>query len=291
MLYSMTGYGKASCEFADKKYVVEIKSLNSKLFDIQAKLPGYLKEKELLIRNTVKKYLMRGKIEFIIKTNDFDLDKATQINTTLVKSYYSDLKKISDELADLTMHENLLQMVMSFPDVLQSKDAVVTDEEWEAIHAMFVEALREVKNFRAQEGKALEKDIVKRINKIVELRKQIAQFEEKRIKTIKNRISNNLSELFPKTALDENRLEQEIIYYIEKLDITEEKVRLENHCNYFLSTINEETSGKKLGFISQEIGREINTIGAKANNADIQKIVVQMKDELEKIKEQLMNVL
>ncbi|NOQ27428.1 MAG: YicC family protein [Bacteroidales bacterium] len=290
MIKSMTGYGKADCELKDKKVTIEIKSLNSKNLDIYTKIPGIYREKELEIRNIVSKKLQRGKVEFILYYETADNNKATSINSTVVKNYYTQLKSIADDL-NIQTSEQLLQMAIRLPDTLNVEREKINEEDWLIIKQTAIKALDQLDEFRTQEGKYLKEDIEQRINIIDKNKMAITPFEVQRTEKVKSKLEENLTNLKDQD-FDKNRLEQELIYYLEKFDITEEKVRLSNHCNYFIEMLNEsESNGKKLGFISQEIGREINTIGSKANDSDIQKFVVLMKDELEKIKEQMLNIL
>ena len=287
----MTGYGKAECELSDKKIIVEIKSLNSKNLDIYTKIPGLYREKELEIRNIINKYLLRGKVEFIMYYEITDVSKSTNINATLVKNYYNQLKAIADDLG-LETSEQLLQMAIRMPDTLNTDVNEINKEDWVKIQHTIEQALQQLDAFRVQEGEYLKNDLKSRIQLIMDYKNQILPYEKARTQKVKEKINESLRTAIESQDIDRNRFEQEIIYYLEKLDITEEKVRLTNHCNYFIESIDEpESNGKKLSFVSQEIGREINTIGSKANDSDIQKIVVLMKDELEKIKEQLLNIL
>jgi len=287
----MTGYGKAECELSDKKIIVEIKSLNSKNLDIYTKIPGLYREKELEIRNIINKYLLRGKVEFIMYYEITDVSKSTNINATLVKNYYNQLKAIADDLG-LETSEQLLQMAIRMPDTLNTDVNEINEEDWVKIQHTIEQALQQLDAFRVQEGEYLKNDLKSRIQLIMDYKNQILPYEKARTQKVKEKINESLRVAIESQDIDRNRFEQEIIYYLEKLDITEEKVRLTNHCNYFIESIDEpESNGKKLSFVSQEIGREINTIGSKANDSDIQKIVVLMKDELEKIKEQLLNIL
>lgn len=291
MLLSMTGFGKAVCDLPNKQVTIEIKSLNSKQLDIYARLPNIYKEKELELRNLLSRHLIRGKVELTITYEITDTSSSAKINLPLVKDYYAQLKELSEELSEQG-NESLMQIIMRFPDALTSEKEELDDAEWNAILEKTKSAMQSIQDFRKQEGKALEKDILERINNILTLLKELEGYEAERMERVKEKLNSGLADIAEQEKLDPNRYEQELIYYLEKMDITEEKVRLANHCKYFEEVIEKETSaGKKLGFISQEIGREINTIGSKANHSDIQRIVVQMKDELEKIKEQLMNVL
>ena len=287
----MTGFGKASCELEDKVVTIEIKSLNSKQLDIYARIPNIYREKELDIRNMISQKLNRGKIEININYEQTSAVNGSQINKALVKEYFNQLKELGDELSVETT-ERLLAIVMRFPDTLKVGKEELNEEEWKKVSDKIQEALDAMDDFRKQEGIALKKDITERLSAIEKLLGQIDQFEGERVSRIRDKLTGSLSEITDQEKVDNNRFEQELIYYLEKLDVTEEKVRLTNHCRFFLEVIETEIySGKKLGFIAQEMGREINTLGAKANHSDIQRLVVQMKDELEKIKEQLMNVL
>jgi len=291
MIKSMTGYGKAECELSAKKITIEIKTLNSKNIDIHTKIPSYYREKELEIRNLLTDKLQRGKVEISLYYEITDEAQAADVNKQIVKSYYNQLKGIADEVG-IEASSVLLQTVMRLPDTLRMDRSEIDDEEWNALKRIILEAASEVNEFREQEGRSLEADVSAHIQSIQGYLPEIENFEKKRVERIRERIANNFNELFSDKDLDKNRLEQEILYYLEKLDINEEKVRLENHCNYFLEMIDSnEPVGKKLGFICQEIGREINTIGSKANDYEIQRRVVLMKDELEKVKEQIANVL
>ena len=286
----MTGYGKAECELKDRKVIVEVKSLNSKNLDLYTKIPGIYREKELEIRNLVSKKLLRGKVEFVLYYEVSDENKATTINSGVIKNYVDQLKELTTELN--LQSEQLLQMAIRLPDTLNTEKEEIDENEWKIVISAVETALDQLDDFRTQEGKYLKDDIEQRIKAIEKRKNEITPFELDRTEKIKSRLKEGLNKSFDESEYDKNRFEQELIYYIEKLDITEEKVRLTNHCNYFLEMLNEsESNGKKLGFISQEIGREINTIGSKANDSDIQKLVVLMKDELEKIKEQMLNIL
>jgi len=291
MMLSMTGYGKAVCELPDKVVTVEIKSLNSKQLDLYTRFPNLYKEKELEVRNLISKELIRGKVEFNIMCENTDTSSTAKINTPLVKEYYRQLKDLCSEL-NVNNNESLMQIVMRFPDSLLAEKEELTDAEWQKLLTTIKSALQSIIDFRQQEGEALNADIVPRIKTILDSLPGIEKYEADRLTRIKEKMTASMQGLADQDKFDANRFEQELIYYLEKLDITEEKVRLSNHCNFFLEVIDEpEPAGKKLSFIAQEIGREINTIGSKANHSDIQRIVVKLKDELEKIKEQLMNVL
>jgi uncharacterized protein (TIGR00255 family) len=287
----MTGYGKALCEIGNKKLTIEIKSLNSKQLDLNTRLPGFYREKEIEVRNLISRRLERGKVDFSLYAEVTGAENNSVINTEIVKNYYLQLSKISNELG-IGSKTELLQIIMRLPDVLKTEREELDEGEWKLILDGIEKAMDELIKFRAQEGKALEKDITERTQIILDLLKQVDPLEKQRIIKVRERLRLNLKELSENDEYDENRFEQELIFYIEKLDITEEKIRLANHCEYFINNLgNEENVGKKLGFITQEMGREINTLGSKANDSDMQKLVIKMKDELEKIKEQLLNVL
>lgn len=291
MLHSMTGYGKAINEINNKRITVEVKSLNSKQTDINARIPGYYREKEVQMRTTISKRLVRGKVDLAVFTENLGGDTSTVINAPVVANYYKQVQAISDN-ENIHLPEDVLSSLLRLPDSLKTSIEEIKKEEWDTLINTLNEAINQLIEFRKQEGKALLKDIVERVHKIEELHGEILQYEPERIEVIKKRISDSLEEVDAKVEYDKNRFEQEMIYYLEKLDITEEKVRLKNHCKYFLETVEAgDAIGKKLGFISQEIGREINTLGSKANHTKMQQIVVLMKDELEKIKEQILNVL
>jgi uncharacterized protein (TIGR00255 family) len=290
MQKSMTGYGKSTCEFKNKKISIEIKTLNSKGIDLNTRIPSQYKEHELEIRSEIINKLERGKVDFSIFTEQTGAEKNTIINTEIVENYLSQLQKIAKDnnLADT----NLLSTVMRLPETLKIDTPEVDETEWMQVRKAIDQTIAETNNFRIQEGAVLVADFVQRIKIIETCLQSIEPLAKERIIKIKDRIKNNIFDVVSKDAVDNNRLEQEIIFYIEKIDITEEQTRLANHCKYFIETIEKECSaGKKLGFISQEIGREINTIGSKSNDYEMQKLVVQMKDELEKIKEQLLNIL
>ena len=289
MIKSMTGFGKASQELSDKTINIEIRSLNSKSADISLRLSSGLRNYELELRNEISKQLERGKIDLSIFIESKKAEMPVEINIELAKAYHKQLKNLALELNEPI--DNALQQVLKFPDVLKNERKETDENEWKLIKHCLNSALDELNNFRDIEGLSLKKDFEIRISKINTCLEEIKTLDLIRINTIKNRIKNNIEEVIGKSNLDENRFEQELIYYIEKLDINEEKVRLKTHLDYFIETCNEKSAGRKLNFISQEIGREINTIGSKANDAQIQKLVVLMKDELEKIKEQANNVL
>ena len=287
----MTGFGKAQCELPDKKLTIEIKTLNSKQVDTNMRLPSLYKEKELEIRQLISSNLERGKIDCSLYYELVSKGSSAVINIPVVKSYYDQLYRIAGELG-LKTSEETLSAVMKFPDTMVSEKPELQEQEWNLVKQSLVEALKEVDRFRSQEGEIIDSDSRERVASILKKLKALEEYEEARINKIRERIGNSLKEFLGKDSIDENRLEQEIIYYLEKIDITEEKVRLLNHCNYFNETLDDVGQvGKKLGFITQEMGREINTLGSKANHSEIQKLVVEMKDELEKIKEQVLNIL
>lgn len=292
MIQSMTGYGKATAELSDKKINVEIKSLNSKAMDLSTRIAPLYREKEMVIRNEISKVLERGKVDFCLWIEKKEgTESASPINETLVESYYQQIKSISQHL-NIAEPSDWFQTLLRLPDVTSKIETLeVTEEEWEKINECIAEAINQLVNFRKQEGNALEKKFREKIANITHLLEMIAPFEKERVEKIKERIVDTLENTL-NTDYDKNRLEQELIYYIEKLDVNEEKQRLNNHLQYFISTLeNGNGQGKKLGFIAQEMGREINTLGSKSNHAEMQKIVVQMKDELEQIKEQVLNVM
>ncbi|NLP57622.1 YicC/YloC family endoribonuclease [Lutibacter sp. B1] len=285
MIQSMTGYGKTVLQLPTKKITIELKSLNSKNLDLNIRIPSYYREKELDIRKQLANELVRGKIDFSIYIEDNGCEVSSKVNENVVKEYMSQLKNIVD-----TDEMELLKMAIRLPDSLKTEREELDEEEWKEIQLGIEETVEKINVYRFDEGKSLHTDFVLRIANIEELLEKVIEIDPKRIEQVKDKLKKSIAELEAK--IDENRFEQELIYYIEKLDITEEKVRLKNHLEYFIKELDEEISnGKKLGFITQEIGREINTIGSKSNYADMQKLVVQMKDELEKIKEQNLNVL
>lgn len=288
---SMTGFGKATAEIPGKKVTVEVRSLNSKQLDLNLRLPYLYKEKELELRADISKQIERGKVDLTVYTEATLDSLPVAINKTLARTYYKELKALSDELDEVT--PNLLSLVVKMPDVMKAEREVVEldEAEWKQIKATVDKAIDSFQKFRDDEGRILSNEFTTRIGLIDNLLTNVIEMDAPRVENIRSRIKNSLAEVIEKEKIDQNRFEQELVYYIEKLDITEEKLRLKTHIDYFLNTMKEAGSGRKLGFISQEIGREINTIGSKANDATVQKLVVQMKDELEKIKEQLLNVL
>ncbi|MFI2741460.1 YicC/YloC family endoribonuclease [Zhouia sp. PK063] len=291
MIQSMTGFGKAIVQLPTKKITIELKSLNSKNLDINARIPSFYREKELQMRNTIAKVLVRGKIDFGLFYEITGEQTATQVNQNAVREYLRQLKEVHPEIVKTPQDEiELLKMAVRMPDALKTEKEEIDDEEFSAIEEALKQALIEIETFRIEEGQALEKDFVLHVKNISELLHEVEAMDGERIGGIRERLEKAVSEV--KENVDANRFEQELIYYLEKYDITEEKVRLANHLDYFLTTLEtHDSNGRKLGFICQEIGREINTMGSKANYAPMQKAVVQMKDELEKIKEQVLNVL
>lgn len=291
MILSMTGYGKSIAEYNGKKINVEIKSLNSKQLDLSTRIAPLYREKEMEIRQKIQKRLIRGKIDFAVWTEKDDTQTATPINADLIRFYYDQINKIAFE-KDISLEMNW-NTLLRMPDVMSTTETeVLSDEEWTAAEKAIDEAIEALYNFRKQEGAALEKKFHEKIDNIAALLTSVEPYEKGRVEKIRQRLETSLSQI-KDVDYDKNRLEQELIYYIEKLDISEEKQRLSNHLKYFRDTMNEAEGGqgKKLGFIAQEMGREINTTGSKSNQAEMQNIVVKMKDELEQIKEQVLNVL
>ena len=291
MIQSMTGYGKSTVTYNDKKIIVEIKSLNSKALDVSARIAPLYREKEMEIRNMISKSLERGKVDFSLWIEKEAADTATPINAALLQNYYTQIKNIS-ETCNIPLPSDWFATLLRMPDVLTKVDIqTLEDEEWEVAKGAVEEAINALVNFRKQEGAALEKKFNEKIDNIERLLASIEPFEKERVARIREKITDALEKTIS-VDYDKNRLEQELIYYIEKLDINEEKQRLTNHLKYFRETMaGGNDKGKKLGFIAQEMGREINTTGSKSNHAEMQNIVVQMKDELEQIKEQVLNVM
>ena len=286
----MTGYGKAEQIYLTKRIVVEVKTLNSKQLDLSLKMPQELRPQELDYRNEIANILQRGKIDVVISVTDTNVEQNTHIEKEVIASYLKQIKEISEEY-NIPASADLAMLLFKMPGIFVTPEQEYDETFIEKVKETLLEALRITDDFRRQEGEILKVDLLKRKNLILEYLGEVIPFENNRHENIKNKLVKNLTELTQSGKYDENRFEQELIFYLEKLDITEEKVRLEKHCSYFDETIDEEGAGKKLGFISQEMGREINTLGSKANDADIQRLVVKMKDELEKIKEQLFNIL
>jgi len=286
----MTGYGKASGSFEDKKISVEIRSLNSKSMDLYTRIASPYREKELEIRQYVTNALDRGKVELNIQIESIGVSKSVEINKELAQAYYQDLKDTNALIGESS--SDYLSMVLRMPEIYtQTKDTTVSEEEFVFLHTIVADACMNLNTFRRQEGQALEKEFTDRIEEIRSLLKQVDTYESVRIDIIKERMRKGLEEAGAVVGFDENRFQQELIFYIEKLDVSEEKMRLANHLDYFLETMVLPAAGKKLGFITQELGREINTLGSKSYHVELQKIVVDMKDALEKIKEQVLNTL
>jgi len=282
----MTGFGKATLQLPTKKITVEIKSLNSKGLDLNTRMPSVFREMELGLRNQISQRLERGKIDFSLYVEVTGEETSSKINVPIVKGYINQMKAVIPN-ADET---ELMKMAVRMPDALKTERDEIDENEWQQIQTVIDEALANIVQFRKDEGVSLEKEFLHRIANILTLMNNAVAYDAERVETVKTRLRTALCEL--KENVDENRFEQELIFYLEKYDITEEKVRLENHLNYFIETLaGTEANGRKLGFITQEMGREINTMGSKSNHAEMQKLVVMMKDELEKIKEQVLNVL
>ncbi len=291
MLYSMTGYGRAEKTINDRTFLVELRSLNGKQYDVRLTIPSLLKPYEIDIRNILNEGLQRGSIECIISIAQNGSEKSIRINQDVVKAYYTSVLELSKELG--LSQENILSTLLRLPDVISSSTEIISEDDWKIFSTVLQAAINDLAKHRKEEGKSLEKDLLTRINNIEKQQEEVAAFEPLRRIKIKESLQKVLDENIGKENYDPNRLEQELIYYIEKIDLSEEQVRLKNHCNYFKEVLNEKgiIKGKKLSFILQEIGREINTTGSKAYDAEIQKCVVLMKDELEKAKEQILNVL
>jgi uncharacterized protein (TIGR00255 family) len=285
----MTGFGKATKEFENRTVNVEIRSLNSKGMDLSFRIPSTYREFELELRSELTRLLERGKVDLSIYVENKAVETPIEINTELAKEYHKKIKQLSAELNENV--SDIIAQVLKMPDVLKSERKEPDENEWKEIKSVITIAVEALNKFRAEEGKSIEKDFSERLRLIKDCLDKIIDLDKSRLNAIKERIKTNLSEVIGADKIDSNRFEQELIYYIEKLDINEEKVRLNTHLEYFLKTMVEPSGGRKLNFIAQEIGREINTIGSKANHAEMQKLVVLMKDELEKIKEQTNNVL
>lgn len=295
MIKSMTGFGKSVAETGSKSVTLEIRSLNSKQLDLNVRIPQVYRDKEFEIRAEISKVLERGKVDFTI-TLDSDADSSLSgINKSLARQYHREILELAEELKT-PVGDDLITSILKMPDVLKTEKVSLDESEWLLVKAALADCLKQADLFRKEEGKLLGNDMVMRIQTILSLLEAVTPFEKSRIQSLRERFERNQSEFVAGRPgldkFDENRFEQEIFWYLERLDITEEKIRLKKHCDYFIETLNsEESNGRKLGFVTQEIGREINTLGSKASDAEIQKIVVQMKDELEKIKEQLGNIL
>ncbi len=290
MIKSMTGFGKAECTCQNQKLSVEIKSLNSKYFDVNLRIPNGFRDRELEIRNMLLARLQRGKVEFSISIDDKSDISSYSINKALAKKYFDELMELSG-MVKVEDFKEFIPVIMRLPDVMVSDKAEIDEEQWNLLAAAIGQALDKVEEFRIGEGRSLRKDLDYRNEQIMELLSMVEPFEKQRFEVLKSKIQKDLNEIVNQENVDKNRFEQELVYYLDRLDITEEKVRLKEHCKYFRETLDEkESQGKKLAFIAQEMGREINTLGSKASESNIQKLVVQMKDELEKIKEQLFNI-
>ncbi|WP_436415124.1 YicC/YloC family endoribonuclease [Petrimonas sp.] len=290
MVHSMTGYGKAVVELPHKKLTIEIRSLNSKQFDLFTRIPMIYREKEIGLRNDLSKKLERGKIDLSFTVEHISKDVSASIDHTLLKQYHQEIKALAQEMY-LEEPKDWFQTLLRMPDVMKQDIEELDDEEWALIEKTIEKAVNELIGFRVQEGEMLKNLLVEKTANIRQLLQDVESYEGERIEKVKSRIYDGLATLENK-EYDTNRFEQEMIYYIEKLDVNEEKSRLTHHLDYFIETLNDQKSqGKKLGFIAQEMGREINTLGSKSNHSDIQRIVVQMKDELEQIKEQILNIL
>lgn len=290
-LISMTGWGKTQYQMQDKLVTVEIKSINSRQFDLNLKIPFLYRDFESEMRSIVSEKVARGKVDLIITQEFVNGTSVSELNKEALKKYFAQISELAGEFG-ISGSDILFAAAMRFPEVVKTPQILISEEEKTVLFDALSQALNLLVSFRVQEGKALEKDILQHLSRIEELLDQITPFEQERIDAFRDKLRRNLEEYLGKNGIDENRFEQEIIFHLEKIDITEEKIRLANHLKYFREVVqNEEFQGRKLGFISQEIGREINTLGSKANHALIQKKVVEMKDELEKIKEQLLNIL
>lgn len=291
MLLSMTGFGRSTGSFSEKTIVVELRSLNSKITDVKLRIPGEYRDKESEIRKLITDHAERGKIDLLIEIQNADGIAPVSLNEALFRGYHAALSKLADELS-LDKSE-MLAAIMRIPSVMGSQGSETEEEEWGCLKNIISEALENLREFRKHEGKMLEQDLRMRVNLITETLEKITPYEQERFQRMRERMRNNMEEVFGRENLDTNRFEQEVLYYLEKMDMSEEKSRLTQHCNFFIEQVADSklSSGRSLGFITQEMGREINTLGAKAYDADIQRFVVQMKDELEKIKEQIANVL
>lgn len=287
----MTGFGRSTGSFSEKTIVVELRSLNSKITDVKLRIPGEYRDKESEIRKLITDHAERGKIDLLIEIQNADGIAPVSLNEALFRGYHAALSKLADELS-LDKSE-MLAAIMRIPSVMGSQGSETEEEEWGCLKNIISEALENLREFRKHEGKMLEQDLRMRVNLITETLEKITPYEQERFQRMRERMRNNMEEVFGRENLDTNRFEQEVLYYLEKMDMSEEKSRLTQHCNFFIEQVADSklSSGRSLGFITQEMGREINTLGAKAYDADIQRFVVQMKDELEKIKEQIANVL
>jgi uncharacterized protein (TIGR00255 family) len=293
MIKSMTGFGKSECELTDKKLTIELRSLNSRQLDINLKIPSTFRDKETLLRNELAMRMGRGKVDLTIYTDHSGTDNIPVVNTRVLKHYALQLQIAGEELGIKEYDPvEIMKIAVRMPDTLTSVKQEPDENQWNSVFNCFLAAIEQIDKFRIQEGDAMRSDLEGRVAAMEKLLSEVDQFENSRIVNIRMRLQQNLNEFFNNNSVDRNRFEQEVIFYLEKLDITEEKVRLKNHIDFFRETLrDEDNAGKKLGFITQEMGREINTIGSKANDFNIQKLVVRMKDELEKIKEQSLNIL
>lgn len=291
MLYSMTGFGRAEAQVNGKQVVAEVKSLNGKQFEVLTKLPPILRSYELDIRSALNKKLFRGSIDLTVTIKQEGASKPMSVNTELAAFYYNSMKQIADNLE--IEKDNVLSTIMRMPEVVAPDQEVLPEDEWNIVKETINKAADALMTHRKREGEALYNDLNLRINNIESLLKDIAPLEAARAEKVRARVNQSMNDFIAKEKVDQNRFEQEMIYYLERMDFSEEKTRLQQHCNYFHETISSEgtTKGKRIGFIMQEVGREINTLGAKANDANIQQIVINMKDELEKAKEQVLNIL
>lgn len=290
MIKSMTGYGRSEGVVGNKKFTIEVRSLNSKQLDLNLRMPSIYKEKEMDLRKFLSKQLTRGKIDVSIFYESQGTEKKVSINKSLMESYFEDFKEVGEKFGQ----ENIdyLSLMIRIPEILKTEREDLDEEEWKAVFDMIQSAVERLNKYRAEEGEDVQTEFSQRINKILELRDSLEGPLKSRMDGVKSRINNNLNEFIDRSKIDQNRFEQELIYYLERLDVSEEQQRLLSNCEHFIEVLNsKESSGKKLGFVCQEIGREVNTLGSKANNSDIQQIVVEMKNELEKIKEQVLNIL
>lgn len=291
MLQSMTGFGKASGTYGNKKITVEIRSVNSKQLDLNIRIPSVFRDKEMELKNFVAQKAERGKTDVTIYYEDLGVEKVFTLNKDVAKAYINEIKLLGEELG-ITVTEQTLAAVLRMPEVVSTEKKEADDNEWKTIMTLVDAALNSFVEFRMAEGGKLEADLKQRINAIMDSLKKTEPYDQQRIQTVREKIQKSLNEWLQQENIDKNRFEQELIYYIEKLDVSEEKLRLKTHCDYFTDTMEKENNaGRKLGFITQEIGREINTLGSKSNQAEMQKLVVLMKDELEKVKEQVLNIL
>lgn len=290
MILSMTGYGKAKGVYRSRTYTIDIKTLNGKVSELRLKAPNYLRSKEIELRKIIQSEVGRGKMDAIITSSSKDNDSDFQLNTALIENYYNQLAEVTNKLG--LSGQDFLQTIIRIPSVIQASDEEISDEEWDFVKTLTNDALKELFEFRLTEGESLERDLQARSNAIAQLLSDVPAHEAERNQRLKEKLTRQIEENLQKENYDPNRLEQEIVYYLEKLDIHEEKVRLKQHCEYFDTVLQEEnaTVGKKLNFISQEMGREINTLGSKAQYSSMQQLVVQMKVELDQIKEQLANI-